>query len=112
MSQLEERLQEDCYLWFHNTYPQMRGLLCYNLNNSSNRVQGAKNKGMGLQEGRSDLVFYFNSRAYMIEMKTEDGSQSPAQERWEKTIKGQGFNYFVVRSKQEFMLLINRIING
>jgi hypothetical protein len=112
MTQLEERLQEDCYLWFHNTHPSYRGLLCYNLNNSANRIQGAKNKGMGLQSGRSDMVFYFNSRAYMIEMKTEDGSQSPDQIKWEKLIKAQGFNYIVVRSKQEFILEITKIING
>lgn len=111
MKQLEERIQEDCYLWFHNTYPKLRGLLCYNLNNSSNRVQGAKNKGMGLQEGRSDMVFYFNAKAYMIEFKTEEGAQSPSQLKWEQSIRSQGFKYIVVRSKEEFMLLINKVIN-
>ena len=48
----------------------------------------------------------------MIEMKTEDGSQSPDQIKWEKLIKAQGFNYIVVRSKQEFILEITKIING
>lgn len=112
MKELEERIQEECYLWFHNGFPKYRGLLCYNLNNSANRIQGTKNKAMGLQAGRSDMVFYFDSKAHMIEFKTEDGEQSPNQEKWEALIRSQGFDYHIVRSKQEFVYLISKIIYG
>jgi hypothetical protein len=69
----ESKLQTDCYVWFHNTYPKLRGLLCYNLNNSRNKIDGAKNKALGLIAGRSDMVLYRDGVATMIEFKIRDG---------------------------------------
>lgn len=106
----EDKLQSDCYRWFHNTYPDLRGLLCYNLNNSKNKIRGMMDKGMGLQPGRSDLVFYYNSKAYMLEAKTDTGRQQPVQKVWEDRIKNAGFSYQIFRSKDEFISLIVAII--
>jgi len=25
----EDKIQTDCYIWFHNNHPELRGLLCY-----------------------------------------------------------------------------------
>ena len=102
----EDKIQSDCYVWFHNTYPNLRGLLCYNLNNSKNRIDGARNKAKGLIAGRSDMVLYYNSNAFMIEFKTSDGSQSAGQKEWEALVKSQGFQYHIVRSLEEFKSLI------
>ena len=102
----EDKIHQDCYVWFHNTYPHLRGLLCYNLNNSKNRVDGARNKAKGLIAGRSDLVLYYSGKAYMIEMKTPDGDQEPAQKIWEQKITAQGFQYHICRSLAEFQTLI------
>ena len=110
MNHLEHRLQYDCYQWFHNTYPQYRGLLCANLSNSKNKVDGNRNKAMGLQAGRSDMVFYFARNAYQIELKIASGKQSPAQIEWQKVIESQGFNYYIVRTLEEFQELISSII--
>jgi len=106
----EDKIHQDCYVWFHNTYPHLRGLLCYNLNNSKNKIDGSRNKAKGLQPGRSDLVFYYSSTAYMIEMKTPDGSQDPAQKVWEAKIREQGFDYYICRSLTEFQSLIFAIL--
>lgn len=106
----EDKIHQDCFVWFHNTYPHLRGLLCYNLNNSRNRIDGARNKAKGLQPGRSDLVFYYSGTAYMIEMKTPDGSQEPAQKVWEAKVREQGFNYYICRSLSEFQSIILAIL--
>jgi len=106
----EDKLQSDCYRWFHENYPDLRGLLCYNLNNSKNKIRAMMDKGMGLQPGRSDLVFYFNSKAYMLEAKTEIGRQTPIQKVWEAKIIRAGFSYEIFRSKDEFISLILAII--
>ena len=104
----EDKLHQDCFVWFHNTYPQHRGLLCYNLNNSKNKIDGARNKAKGLIAGRSDMVLYYQSNAIMIEFKTSDGSQSVGQKDWEALVRSQGFQYHIVRSLEEFhMLLLN-----
>ena len=106
----EDKMQSDCYMWFHNTYPEYRGLLCYNLNNSKNKIRAMMDKGMGLQPGRSDLVFYYNGVANMLEAKTEKGIQQPNQKVWEAKIVKAGFTYQIFRSKEEFISLILAII--
>lgn len=107
----EERLQSEWYTWFHNTYPHYRGLLCYNLNNSANAIQGNKNKGMGLQKGRSDMVLYWKGAAYHLEIKTPTGTQEKTQKEWQHTIEAQGFEYTVHRTKQSFMDRVIQILN-
>lgn len=106
----ENKLHQDCYVWFHNTYPNLRGLLCYNLNNSKNKIDGARNKAKGLIAGRSDMVLYYQSNAFMIEFKTSDGSQSQGQKEWAALVKSQGFQYHIIRSLEEFKLLILNLL--
>lgn len=106
----ESRLQYECYTFFHSTYPHLRGLLCYNLNNSRNKIQAMMDKGKGLQKGRSDMVFYYKGQAVMIELKTEDGYQSKEQKEWQGKIEMAGFKYYVIRSLEEFKELINKIL--
>jgi hypothetical protein len=110
MEMTEDKLQSDCYQWFHGTYPELRGLVCYNLNNSRNKIRAMMDKGMGLQKGRCDLVFYYAGRAYMIEMKTENGKQTPDQKKWQEIVGKNGFEYTICRSLNEFQQIIKRII--
>lgn len=106
----EERIQTFCYCWYHNEFPEYRGLLCYNLNNSKNKIDGARNKAMGIQKGRSDLVLYWQAKAYHIEMKTPTGEQSPEQIEWQNKVEAQGFEYHLVRSLSEFQKIILTIL--
>jgi hypothetical protein len=102
----ESKLQTDCYVWFHNTYPKLRGLLCYNLNNSRNKIDGAKNKALGLIAGRSDMVLYRDGVATMIEFKIRDGVQSELQKEWQKIIEKENFEYYIIRDLDSFINLI------
>lgn len=108
--QTEDRLQQSCFMWFHNTYPALRGLLCYNLNNSANAIAGARDKSMGLQAGRSDMVLYYQCHAYMIEFKTDAGKQSKGQIEWQAAIERQGFTYVIIRTLDEFKVCISNMI--
>jgi hypothetical protein len=105
----EAKLHQQCYVFFHNQYPKLRGLMCYNLNNSRNKIAGSINQSMGLQAGRSDLVYYRKGKAYMIEIKTEDGKQSLKQKDWQKLIEQEGFVYVVIRSIDEFINFIKKV---
>ncbi len=105
--QSEIKLQSTCFLWHWNNYPNERGLLCYNLNNSANKIQGNQNKALGLIKGRSDMVYYKNGKAIMLEFKTETGTQSKEQKEWEQRIKSEGFEYRVVRNFKDFLSIIH-----
>ena len=106
----EDYIQVECFTWFHNKYPSLRGLLCYNLNNSKNKIDGSRNRAMGIIKGRSDLVLYYQAKAYHIEMKTPTGEQSPEQIAWQKKVEAQGFSYFIVRSLHEFQNIICTVL--
>ena len=106
----EDRIHTLCYVFFHNTYPHLRGLLCYNLNNSKNKIDGNRNKAKGLRKGRSDLTLYYRGRTYFIEIKTPTGEQSLEQIEWQRKVEEQGFEYFIVRSLPEFQQLIFTIL--
>jgi len=99
----EVKIQSQIFQWHWNNYPEERGLLCYNLNNSANKIQGNQNKALGLIKGRSDMVYYYNGTAVMIELKNATGKQSKEQIQWEATIKKAGFQYIVMRSLEDFI---------
>jgi hypothetical protein len=92
--------------WFNLQYPKLRGLLCYNLNNSRNKIDGAKNKALGLVAGRADVVLYCHGVATMIEFKIRDGVQSELQKEWQKIIEKENFEYYIIRDLDSFINLI------
>lgn len=102
----EIQLQSECFLWHWNNKPNERGLLCYNLNNSANKIQGNQNKALGLIKGRSDMVYYKNRTAIMLEFKTEIGTQSKEQKEWQLLIESQGFRYEVIRTLNDFIKIM------
>ena len=108
--QSEDKLQSECYLWFHEKFPEYRGLLCYNLNNSRNRIRASMDKAMGLQKGRADMVLYWKGSAYHIEFKLPNALQSKDQKKWQQTIKEAGFDYVIIRYLKHFQEYINGII--
>ena len=67
-------------------------------------------KGKGLQKGRSDMVFYLNGTALMIEFKIDTGYQSKEQKEWQLKIEKARFQYKIIRSLNEFQFVINEFI--
>lgn len=108
----EEALQAECYTWAHNNIPEIRGLLCYNLNNSPNKRKAAINKSMGLQPGRSDMVLYWKGKVYMIELKLPGKVQQPVQKKWEQKIINHGFTYVIINNYETFKEYISKIIQN
>lgn len=102
----ESRLQSDCFLWSWNELKETRGLICYNLNNSRNKIDGAMNKAMGLIAGRSDMTFYWKGRAIFIELKLPGEKQSSGQVKWERLVRANGFEYHVVTTLEQFQQII------
>lgn len=108
--QSEQALQAECYLWFHNNYPALRGLLSYNLGNSRNRAEGSRNRAMGLQKGRADMELNYQRRTYFFEFKLPGARQTAAQKQWQKIVEGQGFTYQVVSEFKQWKGKIRQIL--
>ena len=93
----EDRICQEFYFWFHNTFPQYRGLLFHVPNGGTrNKREGAKFKMMGVYPGVADYIFFWNGIAYCIEAKERiKGLQSPKQKEWEATVKANGILYYI-----------------
>ena len=109
--QSEDALQQKCVFWFHNAYPHLRGLLFAVPNGGSrNAREGQKLKRTGVVAGVSDLILLYMGSAFLLELKTETGSQSKKQKDWQSKAEQEGFEYFVIRSLAKFKSVIKTII--
>ena len=61
---------------------------------------------MGLQAGRSDMVFYYGGRALHMEFKLPGESQSNAQKSWQALIEQHGFEYVIITNMEQFIKTI------
>jgi len=110
--QTENALQQQCYRYFHNNYPHLRGLLFAVPNGGSRTVIEAKIfKATGVVAGVSDMLLIFNGSVYCFELKTIIGKQSEKQLEWQERVEQQGINYFIIREFLEFKSIIDTILN-
>ena len=131
MKHEESKLQQACVSWFRAQYPQYAMLLVHPINEGSGhasidrRRQGI-HKAEGAVAGVPDLLFFMpiytaplgfgsgNQRVIMpdlpyrmlyglgIEFKTPKGKQSQEQKDFEKMFKAAGYEYWIIRSFEEF----------
>ena len=108
--QTEQQIQSECVRWLWNAHTETRGLFFSVTNNSENIGRAMVRKSMGLVAGVSDMLFLWKGKTYCIEFKTMTGEQSDAQIIWQDKVTRQGFEYYVIRSLDEFKNLITKIL--
>jgi hypothetical protein len=109
--QTENALQQKCYFWFWNEYPELRGLLFHVPNGGARDGREAKTFALiGVVAGVSDLILLYKGRAFFIELKNGTGKQSPKQKKWQDAVEAQGFTYFIVNSLLKFKRLIRSLL--
>lgn len=105
----ELKLQSDCYRWFHNTFPEYRGLLFHVNNKAKNAIEGNKMKALGTVSGVTDIIYWFKGKMFGIEMKTEVGVLSPNQKAIHEKWTSHGATVYVCRSFERFQEIIHEI---
>jgi len=104
----EQRIQQSCFMYFHNHYPKHRGLFFRIKNEGTSKISGAIGKATGITPGVSDMILLIPpGKTLFLEFKTETGRQSNKQIEWEKTVTNAGFEYHIIRSINDFKLLCN-----
>lgn len=113
----EYKIQCECVAYFHNTYPEYRGLYFAVQNENSradsNASTGAIRRSLGVTKGVSDTLMLIPRGKWnglCIEYKSDIGRQSPAQVEWQSKVEAQGYRYEVVRSLEEFKKLIKEYL--
>jgi hypothetical protein len=115
LKESEDKLQADCFLWFHNTYPHLRGLLWHVPNELSghvSQVMANRMKAMGLIAGVPDLEFHYNLRTTFIELKNPEGTGRTSKEQKEihKQLDKQRFVVYILNSLEQFKFVIEEIL--
>lgn len=107
----EDILQAKIFKWYHNKF-------CTNLSQTPHVIfsvpngahvskkEAMKLKATGLVAGVSDIIIVQPNRILFIEVKLEKGKQQKNQVDFENTVKSLGFEYYVVRSLEEFKKII------
>jgi len=99
----ESRIQQEIVVWYNNNYclpkHEPREFILHIPNEGKGN---GKLVAVGLYPGASDLIFSFRGVIYFCEVKDEKGTQKPNQKKFHKHIEQCGFEYFVVRSLEEF----------
>jgi hypothetical protein len=57
----------------------------------------------GLMSGVSDLILLLPNKAVFVEVKTDVGRQSDKQKEFEQIVTALGFEYWLVRSLEDFI---------
>jgi hypothetical protein len=103
----EDLLQAEIFQYYHNEYcTKFNDLqhIIFAVPNGAHvsKQQAMKLKATGLVAGVSDLIVIQPNRCIFFELKLEKGKQSDKQIDFEKKVKALGFEYYVVRSLDEF----------
>ena len=108
----ESTLQSKCFLWAHNTFPELRGLLFSVPNGGTRNIREAMTlKATGLIAGIPDMLCVYRGLT-AFEFKTPTGVLSPAQKKIHEKWRSAGIPVHVVRTEEQFKDLIFGIING
>ena len=107
----EDILQAEIFQYYHNTFcTKFNDVqhLIFSVPNGAHvsKQQAMKLKATGLIAGVSDLIVIQPNRCVFVELKIDKGKQSDKQIDFEKKVKSLGFEYYVVRSLEEFKACI------
>lgn len=105
----ELQMQAECFQHHWNTYPNERGLLHANNNNSHNAIKGNQNKALGIVKGVSDMEYFKSGQMYFLEFKTPEGTQSKAQKEFQRQVEAEGGIYLIIRSFEQFKEFIKSL---
>lgn len=59
-------------------------------------------KASGVMPGVSDLIVIIPNKTIYVEVKTETGTQSEKQKEFQQIVEALGFEYYLVRSLDDF----------
>ncbi len=109
----ESALQQQIFNWYNNNYCLKnmvnRGMIFSIPNGGTRNIMEAMTlKATGLLKGASDLIVILpNGKLMFVELKQPKGIQSIDQKDFENRVKILGFEYHIIKSLDEFIILIS-----
>lgn len=108
----ESFIQQQCFTFYNNNYCLLHHVPRRMIFSVPNEGQ-VRLRGIGLYPGVSDLVVIHHPHPpVFVEVKTPEGTQSPAQKKFQVHIESLGYRYHLVRSLEEFQVIITDLNNS
>jgi hypothetical protein len=109
----EDQIQQQIVNFFTNNYClKHHSPRCsiFSVPNGGSRhiLEAKKLKATGMKAGVSDLIVLMPNRAIFIELKNEKGIQSESQKEFEQSVSALGFEYYLIRSLDQFIEVIKK----
>ena len=102
----ESKIQQEIVIWYNNNYCLKNHSPQHTIfsvpNESKSKKETLQKMAIGMRAGVSDLIILQPNKTIFVEVKTEIGKQSPKQKEFENIVKNLGFEYYLVRSLEEF----------
>jgi hypothetical protein len=102
----ENKIQQECYQWFNNTYClKNHNPRCYIFsvpNEGKSAQEQMYKKMLGMRSGVSDMIVLKPNKVSFVEFKDHKGRQSDNQKEFEQIVTDLGFEYHLVRSLDDF----------
>jgi hypothetical protein len=108
MTPSEDRIQQQCVMWYTNTY-------CLTSHNPRNIIYHVPNQNqqrltkIGVLGGVADLVLIHNAEHVYIEMKDHKGKPSESQLDFKERVESHGYKWFLCRSLESFKEIIKKL---
>ena len=106
----EAKIQQEIVIYFRNNYQRKgvdKGLIFSVPNETAGGFMAMKPLLLtGLLSGVSDLVAVLKGRVIFVEVKNSVGRQSEKQKRFEEQINNLGFEYYLIRTLEEFIRIL------
>lgn len=99
----EARIQQSIFTYFKSQFADTE-LFIYVPNDNKQKAVN-----LGLCPGASDLIITVNKKIYFVEVKRPKGVKSEKQKKFENLVRSLGYEYFIVRSLDEFKELIQKL---
>lgn len=107
----EDKIQQEIVMWYRNTYclkhHNPRNIIFSVPNDSKDAKEQMRKIATGLFSGVSDLIVIHFGKILFIEIKTEVGKQSDKQKDFENIVLSHNFQYYLIRSLDEFKKMIS-----
>lgn len=100
----EREIQKLCIEWFKATYGSDGECIC--VPNEVTHYSSNKWQAVGVRKGCSDLIIVLKGKVLFVELKTPQNKQSYEQIGFQRSIENLGYQYYVVRSLDEFIYVI------
>lgn len=96
-------IQAECIQWFKENRKED---IIFSVPNEACFKRKIYFERLGLLSGVSDTIVIIKNKVLFIEFKAPKGEQSPEQREFEKNVLNKGFSYYIVRSVEEFIEVI------